>query len=63
MDPFQWEETCSVCGGKAMAREPTPWDRRYKTVHTNPEVCRDVLARKAEELTKREEALKEKENA
>jgi len=61
MNPFQWEVTCSVCGGKAMAIEPASFLSSERHIHNNPNVCREVLARKAEDLTRREEALKAKE--
>lgn len=66
MNPFVCEVVCTVCGEGGMATPDTcarSWDSRYSIRHSDPSVCADVLARKAEALKKREEALAAKEQA
>jgi len=59
-EPTPFEVTCDICGGTGLGSIRTTgasWDTNKQIVHNNPEVCRDVLARKAEALNKKEKEL------
>ncbi len=55
MNPYVFKTTCNICGGKGMAT----LNGIYSGVHINPDICRQVLQKKAEQLKKREKELNE----
>lgn len=58
MNPYQVEVVCDVCGGRGMARggdAASVW-LGGKLAHSDPNICRDVLKRRADALKKRETA-------
>jgi len=55
MNPFIWPATCSICGEKGMAASGDAY--MFGAAHRDPNVCREVLATKAEKLKIREEKL------
>jgi len=64
MNPYQFEVTCDVCGGEAMATSrgaAASWLEGCSVRHIDPGVCAATLARKKAELDRRETELNSKE--
>lgn len=57
MNPYQFETTCDICGGKGMA---TGGGYFYGSVHKNPNICREILQEKANKLKAKEKLLQKK---
>ena len=63
MNPFICEVTCEVCGEPGMGTPQTAgraWLAEYTIRHSDPAVCAANLARKKEELDRREVELNER---
>ena len=57
MNPYQFKTKCSVCGGEGMATIGAI----YNGVHSDPNVCRYYLEKKAKEIAEKEKKLDAKE--
>lgn len=61
MNPFQFKATCSVCGGDGVTdtRGNSAMWTGGTLSHRDPSICRDVLARRREEIDKLADKIKE----
>lgn len=59
MNPYVWETTCKICGGKGMTTSDDFANGYFGSgfAHKNPNVCRQILESKADDLKKREVKL------
>ena len=63
MNPYNMECTCEVCGEGGMGTIRTAaamWDPNQRVAHSDPDICRRNLERKAKRLAKKEKEIEQR---
>lgn len=64
MNPFRFTVECHVCGGEGVGDHNAAGAQFYGFVsHSNPAICRDILASKKAAMERKEKELAEREKA